>query len=324
MKTRITLVLLISLTTIFSGKAQEDSSRQKIGVFKPYKFFAPSPVLNKPRVYTITGAIAGLYTISNIWWSSTWYSQFEKDKFHFFNDASEWLQMDKAAHAFNAYFLSRWGTSMYRWAGVDDKKAMWIGFGAANAWQLSIEIQDAFSERWGFSLTDLAANIGGSLIYIAQEYLWQDQRFTIKMSAFPVDYPEAYKERTDDLYGNTISELLLKDYNAMTFWVTATPRSFIKRENSKFPKWIGVSFGYGAHNLYGGFSNTWEEDGVEMTADIDRIRQFYLSADIDWTKIPVKSNAVKTLFQILNIVKLPFPAVEFNTDGSVEWKWLKF
>ena len=61
---------------------------------------------------------------------------------------------------------------------VDSKKAMWIGFGAANAWQLSIEIQDAFSTEWGFSLTDLAANIGGSLIYIAQEYLWKDQRLT--------------------------------------------------------------------------------------------------------------------------------------------------
>ena len=33
---------------------------------------------------------------------------FDRSKFHFFDDAAEWVQMDKAAHAFNAYFLSRW------------------------------------------------------------------------------------------------------------------------------------------------------------------------------------------------------------------------
>ena len=30
------------------------------------------------------------------------------------------------------------------------------------------------------------------------------------------------------------------------------------------------------------------------------------------------------LFEILNIVKLPFPAVEFNTAGEVNWHWLQF
>ena len=75
---RYLLLFLIGFTLTVNVQAQEtsDTTQQRIGVFKPYKFLTPSPVLNKPRVYTITGTIAGLYTISNVWWSSTWYSQF--------------------------------------------------------------------------------------------------------------------------------------------------------------------------------------------------------------------------------------------------------
>jgi hypothetical protein len=152
------------------------------------------------------------------------------------------------------------------------------------------------------------------------------------MSAFPVNYPEIYQDRATELYGTSISELILKDYNAMTFWLSATPGSFIRKPTSKFPKWIAVSFGYGAKNMYGGFSNSWCGDGEDdlqdcdniLTADVTRARQYYLSMDIDWTKIPVKNNGVKFLFQILNIIKLPFPAVEFNHPGNVKWKWIKF
>lgn len=307
-------------------------SFKRLGVFRPYKFFTPSPVKNRARIGTVSGSIAGIYAVSNIWWSKAWYSQYDRGGFRFFNDAKEWNQMDKGGHVYNAYFLSRWGAGMYNWAGVKPNTSAWLGFAFANLWQLSIELQDGFSPKWGFSWTDIAANLSGSLLYIGQHYLWNDQRFTVKMSAFPVNYPEIYKDRATELYGTSISELVLKDYNAMTFWLSATPGSFIRKPTSKFPKWIAVSFGYGAKNMYGGFSNSWCGDGGEdlhdcdniITADVTRARQYYLSMDIDWTKIPVKNNGVKFLFQILNIIKLPFPAVEFNHPGNVKWKWIKF
>lgn len=307
---------------------------KRLGVFRPYKFFSMSPEKNKARIGTISGSIGGIYAVSNIWWSKAWYSQYDRGGFRFFNDAKEWNQMDKGGHVFNAYFLSRWGAGMYEWAGVKPNTSAWLGFMFANLWQLSIELQDGFSPKWGFSWTDIAANMSGSLLFLGQHYLWKEQRINVKISAFPVNYPEALQDRAEELYGTSISELILKDYNAMTFWLSVSPGSFIRKPTSKFPKWIAVSFGYGARNLYGGFSNKWCGDGSEDTEDcvdiIDisdeykRTRQYYLSFDIDWTKIPVKNNGVKFLFQILNIVKIPFPAVEFNQPGNVRWKWLKF
>ena len=98
-----------------------------------------------------------------------------------------------------------------------------------------------------------------------------------------------------------------------------------------------MAFGYGAQNMYGGFENKWCAEGgaddliencppdkiIDRT-DIQRIRQFYLSADIDWTRIPTKSKALKTFFSLLNIIKIPFPAIEFNTARQVKWHWLMF
>ena len=151
----------------------------------------------------------------------------------------------------------------------------------------------------------------------------------------PDYHPEEVQDRADDLFGSSFSEQFLKDYNATTFWLTASIGSFIKREH-KFPDWIGVSFGYGGSGMYGGFSNTWcNIDGVEVSdcppedinhsaEHIERVREFYLSFDIDFTKIPTKSHALKAFLEIINIIKIPFPALGFTTAGNVEWHWIKF
>ena len=334
MKRSLIIFSLIFMIGSFCHSEEADTTT-RIGVFKPYKIFENSAELNKPRVYTISGSILGMYAASNIWWQRAWYAQYPKSKFHFFNDAGEWMQMDKGGHIYSAYFLSRWGSNMYKWAGVNDNAAAWIGFAGANFWQLSVELHDAFSEQWGFSATDLLANFTGSLFFIGQHYLWDEQRITIKLSAWPQNYPDQYKHRAEDLYGTSFSELVLKDYNAMTFWLSTSIGSFIKKEH-KFPDWINFAFGVGAHNMYGGFDNKWcEADGFGVhncpegslqnaNDEYPRMRQFYFSADIDWTKIPTEKKGLKTLFEILNIIKIPFPALEVNTEREVKWHWFQF
>src|SRR4051812_43224361 len=175
----------------------------KIKMIKPYKFFRPSEVLNKPRVALVAGLEGGLYAIANVWWSSAWYSKYDKVKFHFFNDWGEWNQMDKVAHAFNCYFESKWTYDLFKWAGVKEKNAIWIGMVAGMAWQSSIEINDGFQRKWGFSWGDMAMNASGSLLFGLQQYFWHDQKMQLKISAFPVNYsnyndPEI-KNRTDKL-----------------------------------------------------------------------------------------------------------------------------
>ena len=122
-----------------------------IKFIRPYKFFENSKEFNLPRTLTLSLGIGVMYSATNVWWSAAWYSKYERGKFGLFNDNGEWLQMDKAAHTFNAYFLSRWSHNMYRWGGLQEKHNIWIGMLIANMWQLSIEVNDGFSPKWGFS-----------------------------------------------------------------------------------------------------------------------------------------------------------------------------
>ncbi|MFN8294604.1 MAG: DUF2279 domain-containing protein [Chitinophagales bacterium] len=317
----------------------------KIKMIKPYSFFRPSEVLNKPRVAFVSGMIAGLYGGANAWWSSAWYTKTEKSKFHTFNDWGEWNQMDKIAHSFNCYFESKWHYDLYRWAGVKEKNAIWIGMLMGNMWQLSIELNDGFQKKWGFSWGDMVMNVSGSLLFGVQQYLWHDQRINLKISAFPVNYNKyndpQIKERADKLYGTSFTEILLKDYNSMTFWLSVSPGSFVKNPKSKFPKCIQVSLGYGASGMLGGYKNIWNKndlsgdqslDNVDPAdiidrSDIQRLHRFYISMDLDWTKLPVKKHWAKGLMKVLNIIKLPFPALEINNNKSgskVAWHWMKF
>jgi len=58
-------------------------------------------------------------------------------------------------------------------------------------------------------------------------------------------------------------------------------------------------------------------------SDIVRYRQFYLSPDIDLTKIPTNKKWVATLLEVLNIIKIPMPALEVNTLGEVKFHVLQ-
>ncbi|MCO5249303.1 MAG: YfiM family protein, partial [Chitinophagales bacterium] len=202
---------------------------RNIQFIHPYKFFENSKEFNFPRTITAGLSIGAFYAGASAWWSSQWYSDYPRGRFHFFDDNGEWLQMDKASHAFNAYFLTRWGHNIFRWSGVHSKNAPWIGMLIGNLWQLSIEVNDGFSKEWGFSWGDMGANFTGSLIFGLQEYFWKEQKFYIKISAAPEKYPSdpILNQRAKDLYGTSIGELILKDYNAITIWMNATPGSFI-------------------------------------------------------------------------------------------------
>ena len=79
--------------------------------------------------------------------------------------------------------------------------------------------------------------------------------------------------------------------------------------------------------MYGGFSNSWELDGIQYSADpinYPRYRQFYLSPDIDLTRIPIKNRFLRMLVNIVNMIKIPAPAIEFNTNGGIKFHPLYF
>ena len=114
-------------------------------------------------------------------------------------------------------------------------------------------------------------------------------------------------------------EQLLKDYNGQTYWLSGNIWSFNK--NGNFPKWLNLAIGYGAHNMLTGNGENYSE-GVQLPND--RYRQYYLSFDIDLSKINTRSAILKTIFSSLNFIKIPAPTVEFNTSGKPRFYWIYF
>lgn len=290
------LLILFFLVQLAWG--QKDSTKAK-------PFYPDS--LNKGRLIGIlatqgsiyAGSITGLYFL--------WYKNYPQTSFHFYDDNNEWLQMDKMGHLFSSYYFSRLMYTSYRWAGVKEKRAILYGSLLTYAFLLNIEILDGFSAEWGFSWGDIAANTAGCLIFAGQQLLWKEQRFVIKYSY----YPSKYICYNPELLGTNLLQNLVKDYNGMTFWLSGNISSFMPKR-SKFPKWINIAFGYGAEGL--GVNN----------ADFPRYRQFYLSLDVDFTRIPTRSRALKAIFNILNLIKVPFPALEYNTQGKFKFHYLFF
>ena len=145
-------------------------------------FLTPSPIVNKARCWTVGGTSAAVYSGSMFVLSQYWYKNFAKAPFHFFDDNNEWNQIDKVAHVYATYFIGRWSMNMWDWAGVKHKNSVWLGGLVGTMFLTNIEILDGFSAKWGASWGDLAANALGSGIVIAQEKLWEEQRFCIKLS----------------------------------------------------------------------------------------------------------------------------------------------
>lgn len=320
-------IYLFSLAFCSSALAQQQDTL-------PKGFFYPSLEYDPGRFLGVSGGIVVLYSGTVYLLNEYWYKNYPRSSFHFFDDSKEWLQMDKAGHSFNAYFLSSWTKDLYSWAGVEHNKATWLGGIGGSLLLTTIEVLDGYSQKWGASATDFAANILGAGLFVGQELGWGEQRILLKFSATKKSYPDDIKERATDLFGNTIAETILKDYNALTFWASVNVHSFLN-ESSKFPKWLNVSVGYGAEGLFGGFENKWCDDPlvdprdcntdhlIDRT-DIQRYRQYYLSLDIDLTKIKSKSPIVRTLLKMANIIKIPAPTLEYNGKEGLTFHFLYF
>ena len=277
--------------------------------------FSQKDSLNNQRVWLVAGTHAAIWTGSYIALNKAWYANYPKSKFHFFNDLREWKQMDKVGHIWTAYQINRGSSQMWKWAGLSDKRATIYGAIASTAYQTMIEVQDGFSEQWGFSWSDMAANIVGTGVYTAQQLTWREQRISIKMSYHQPKYPDDLIKRRNELYGEGTAERILKDYNGQTYWASFNIKSFAKQSN--WPAWLNIAAGYGVENILGGFENSWEDNGTILYKyAIIRKRQYYLSPDIDFTKIKTNSKFLKTVFFVLNAVKVPAPALMIDSKGK--------
>jgi hypothetical protein len=303
-----TLPILLLVLYSFNSMAQ-----------KKVSFFTIPDTTIKSRVWLLGGATAVFYGLGLTALNTAWYKGYPRSSFHFFNDMGEWKQMDKAGHIFSAYFIGKYSREMWRWSGLPQKQQIWIGGLSGFAYQSVIEVLDGYSSGWGFSWGDMGANAIGSALLISQELAWNEQRIQLKFSAHPIHYDDpVLQEKANQLFGTTFWERTLKDYNGQTYWLSVNLYSFNK--NSRLPKWLNLAVGYGAKGMLGGRDNTWTgEYGIPRDySRLQRTRQLYFSPDVDFTKIPTHRKGIKVLFQLLNMIKIPAPALEVNGQGRVK------
>ncbi len=329
----ITLICTCCLLVLlpFLGQAQQAER---------LPFLEPADSFNNSRFWTCAIAGTAIYTGFSIALYETWYKEYELTGFHTFNDWGEWRDMDKMGHLFTAAMESRLAFGGARWTGMDRRKAMWTGAAVSTLLQSTIEVMDGFSAKWGFSWGDVAYNTLGTGVFVAQEMLWEEQRITLKVSntrpnyaTTPISSEEGSafsspRQRANELFGEGFFETFLKDYNGMTIWASVNVNSFLppSQRNRGLPKWLNIAVGYGADGLLGGYGNSWtDENGAVFKlspSEYPRYNQFYLSLDIDLSRVPTQNRFLKSLLNALHWIKIPAPTLEWDTRGGMKGHWL--
>ena len=273
-------------------------------------FFKPSDTLNIKRQNSVFISEAVLASGALIGLNQLWYADYPKSDFHFINDNSEWMQMDKVGHLYASYQVGRFGAEALNWSGTSKKNQLIYGASLGFVFLTAVEVMDGFSEEWGASMGDIVANAAGTALYVSQELIWKEQLITPKFSY----HKTQYSNYRPDVLGSTVPEQILKDYNGQTYWLSANIHSFSK--DSKIPKWLNLAFGYGAEGMISGNN---ENNDLILAVNSEKIRQFYLSLDVDLSKINTKSHFLKTIFSILNTVKIPAPTIEYSPQSGFKF-----
>jgi hypothetical protein len=273
-------------------------------------FYAPEVNYRLRKI--LLAASSGVLTAGSlIYLNQAWYKDYNTGKFHFFNDNPEWLQMDKMGHTFTTYQTGRMMMGAFKWSGFNRKQQLFIAGTSGLMYMTVIECMDGFSSGWGFSWGDELANFTGASIAISQEAFWHQQRIQIKFS-----YAQSgLAQYNPPLLGKNPYTQILKDYNGQTYWISVNISSFLKKE-AKFPKWLNVDIGYSAYGMLGArYNNFIVQDEQGNVLKFERERRFYLSLDVDLTRIKTNSRLLKSVFSAFNILKFPAPALQLSPKG---------
>ena len=285
----IFLVLLLTLSFFSNAQLQEPDS------------------LKNKRLKPVLIAAGATYATALVGLNSLWYADFERQSFHFFNDNSEWKQMDKVGHFYAAFQISHSSYRLLRWSGLSENKALLWGTVSSFLALTPIEVFDGFSSGYGASIGDMAANTLGGMAYYVQKKAWNEIRihpkFYFRRSGYAPLRPE--------LLGSSLREELIKDYNAQEYWLSFDLSKF----NDKIPKWLNVSVGYGASGM------VYAEDRSNLQNGYEPRRHYFIGFDLDLHEYKSRSKLVNTLVFIVNMVRIPSPALEMSS-GELKFHFI--
>lgn len=253
---------------------------------------------NKKKFRNATLIGVGAYTASLFVLNEVWYSQSDRQDFTFFNDNAQWYQMDKIGHVYSAYHLSRIMKSILNKSGMPEKKSAYYSALGGFLILSPIEILDGFSASYGASYGDLIANSLGSGLFLGQELLWQEQKIKFQFSFHRSEWAQFNR----NLLGKGLHEEFLKDYNGQSYWLSASPTSFMS-DKKHWSKWINISFGYSGDQMI------FAREKQNLQAGFDPNRQFFFGIDPNLSHIKTNKGFLKFLLFIADGIRIPGPAL---------------
>jgi hypothetical protein len=280
---RIELILFWLLVVCYCGRlyAQENDTTE----------------VNKTRLCLIGGLLAGTVVTVHLYQQAAWW-QGEHTPFRFENDWDYALNIDKWGHAFGAYVAANVGQSALRWSNVPEQKSLVYGCLLGLSYQLYVEMEDGFHKEYGFSPGDAFSDLIGASIPLAQSTFPVLQNFALEWSYYPSSgYLNALKTERFKVF--------IDDYEGQIYWLRLDPHFLLNDQMAHaLPKWLGVVFGIGVHNLDGSGGGT---------------RAYYLAADYRLSSMDffTGNDFVRALFSALDYIHLPSPAIALE-DGKVK------
>ena len=206
---------------------------------------------------------------------------------------------DKLLHFYGSFVGSSLSAKGLSWAGFDERDAALYGSAASLLFLTYMKIEDGHISYLGFDRVDEAANTLGAIYPAAQYYVPWLKSFTPKAS-YAISHNNVVMD-AQKMPG------FLEDHEGQKFWMGITVHDVLPlRLQEYWPSLIGVAVGYTVRGL-----NTAKP-----------YHETFVALDCDLRKLPGDSQFLKTLWQVLNYIHLPMPAVRVSPKAV--WYGLYF
>ena len=263
-----------------------------------YAIPTDSSQVSTPRLSLFTGAVVA----SGAAVDYVRYEPLRKDyftPFFFREDFTYARNQDKLLHFYGSGLGSVISTKALLWAGYDEQDAALYGAATSLAFMTSMKIEDGHINYLGFDRVDELANVLGAGYPLAQYYVPWLKSFTPKGSYVASSNTVVASQQTLPSF--------LEDHEGQKFWMGITVHDLLpKNFQDYWPSIIGLAAGCTVRGL-----NTPHS-----------YHETIIALDLDLRKLPGDSKFLKTMWEMLNYIHLPMPAV--RVSQSAIWYGLYF
>lgn len=278
MKRILASICLILLVAYCVFSQETDSSQTDVCVVKP------------GRVALVMGGYGALVIGAHLQNYNSWWRG-ERGSFHFADNTAHTFGADKLGHLYFSFLGSDMVGRSLIWAGLEPRDAFLYSGALIIAFQLYVEIEDAFHPELGLCVGDVAADFVGAGFPFLQHSYPPLQSVTFKWNFIRSERFKRGSHRT-----------VIDDYESQYHWLAANVKELLPDVVPSFwPRFLGVALGYGEKNL-----------------DNGRERELYVALDYDFTKLPGEGSFLSAVKHVLNYFHFPAPTIRL-TPGIITY-----